>query len=138
MRIVVLGIEEFIPGEVSRSPCPLDQHRHASAAPPVAGRITDDAITRSLNRVLPQALPSVPFQLSIASHPPCQEAIVIANEIAIHAVPMNPAPPSMNTRISALFFGHHLEQRFENRLQSDEENPPAISIPMTRVRAIQK
>ena len=31
VRVVVLGIEEFIPGEACRAPCPLDQRGNAAS-----------------------------------------------------------------------------------------------------------
>jgi hypothetical protein len=58
MRIVVLGMEEFIPGEACRTPCPLDQLRQPSNRPLEDwGKLLGDALGASgiLDRFLHRA-----------------------------------------------------------------------------------
>ena len=45
VRVVVLGIEEFIPGEAGRPPCPLDQHRQSLPRCTAAGTLCSIADT---------------------------------------------------------------------------------------------
>jgi hypothetical protein len=52
VRIMVLGKEEFLPGEACRPPCPLDLHRQRCRVSS-AGTLSGDALTKSLRTVSP-------------------------------------------------------------------------------------
>ena len=60
VRIVMLGIEEFIPGEACRPPCPLDQLRQDRLAAGRWNRVLADALNQ-----LASASASIPESDSI-------------------------------------------------------------------------